>query len=208
MLRSKIKITERDEEILEFINEFGFCDITQLEKRFVMKKPRCYQVMQRLVKEGLIIHQRIFHGRPGLFKLSSKGAKFTDLPPLVNVPLNHYRHQLLAIEVSLRCRQLYPEAVWISERQLQKEKFYDGIGKRGHLADGLLVFPDGQKIAIEIELTKKAASRRLRILKYYGAQFSINEVWYYCDKRLLNALRSATEKMPFIKIHDIQEFLA
>jgi len=208
MQQSKMKLTERDIEILRFINEFGFCEILQIEKRFAMKKPRCYQVMQRLVKEGLVIHQRIFHGRHGMFQLSRQGAKFTDLPPMSKIPIGYYEHQLLAIEVYLKCRQLYPEAAWISERILQKEKFCDGVGKRGHLSDGMLVFPDGQQIAIEIELTKKGANRRLRILKGYGAQFSISEVWYYCNSKLIDALRTVTEKMPFIKIHDIQEFLA
>lgn len=55
-----MKMTKRDIAIMEFIHEFWFCEITQIEQKFRLKKPRSYQIMQRLVREKLVIHERVF----------------------------------------------------------------------------------------------------------------------------------------------------
>ena len=79
------QLTERDLEILAFINTFGFCEMPQLEARFGLRKPRNYQVMNRLVGAGLVRHERVFYGRHGIYRLSPKGARFTGLPALARV---------------------------------------------------------------------------------------------------------------------------
>lgn len=55
-----MKLTDRDVDILRFINDFGFCEILQIEKRFGVKRPRSYQIMSRLVKAGLVKHDGLF----------------------------------------------------------------------------------------------------------------------------------------------------
>src|SRR3989338_10908410 len=94
-----MQFTERDIEILEFINEFGFCEMPKIEKRFGLKKPRGYQIIRRLVKAELVIHQRVFHSNHGVFYLTKRGAKCTDLPPIKNIPKDIYAHQLTIIDV-------------------------------------------------------------------------------------------------------------
>ncbi len=65
-------LTERDIRILHFINDFGFCEMPQLEKMFSLTKPRNYQIIQRLLAAGLVKHERVFHGRHGIYRLSKK----------------------------------------------------------------------------------------------------------------------------------------
>jgi len=204
-----IKITERDLAIIHFINECGFCEIPQIEKRFAINRPRSYQVMQRLVLAGLVLHKRIFYERPGIFQLSKQGAEHTDLPPIKKIPVGIYNHQIVLAEVSIKLQQRYPQARWISERHLRRDQFRDGVGKRGHVPDGILVFPDGRKIAIEVELTLKGKDRIGGIFRWYLKQGSdsIKEVWYYCSQDLIPVLTSLAGKMPFIKILNIYELL-
>lgn len=164
-------MTERDVEILKFINEFGFCEISQLEKRFGFKTPRSYKVMQRLTTEGLITHERILFNRPGVFYLTKRGSKYTDLPPITRIPLAIYKHQLMLIKAYLRLIEKFPGSTWVSERRIKRDKFYDGIGKRGHIPDGLLIFPNQNKVAIEIELSAKGERHWLKtshISKFMG----------------------------------------
>jgi len=195
-----MKITERNLEIMRFINEFEFCEIIQIEKKFGLKKPRSYQIMQRLVKEKLVIHEKVFHGRNGIYYLSKQGANFTDLPAMNNVPVAVYDHQLVIIDLYFKLIEKYPDAKWISERKLKYEKFSKGIGSIGHISDGMLIFPDDTQIAIEVELTMKGKRRLEKILKAYGSKFEIKEVWYFCSPKVLPKLQNLVEKKPYIKI--------
>jgi hypothetical protein len=122
-------------------------------------------------------------------------------------PLGNYAHEVALIDVYLRLRAIYPEARFISERQLKRDKFFTGVGKSGHLSDGFLVFPDEKQIAVEVELSLKGKNRTEKILKGYGGDFSIKEVWYYCPEGIAASLRVIASKMPFVKIHSLREFL-
>lgn len=207
MAKAGFKITERDVEILRFINDFGFCEMPQLERRFGFKKPRNYQVMSRLIEGGLVKHERVFYGRHGIFRLSERGAKLTELPALARVPLATYQHDLTLIEVYLKLREQYPAAQWVSERQLRRDKYFDGVGKTGHLSDGLLVFPDGKQVAVEVELSLKGKHRLEHILKGYGADFSLEAVWYYCSEGVASVISLMAASWPFVKIYPLREFL-
>lgn len=206
--KSGKQLTSRDIEILNFINDFGFCEILHIEKRFNVRGSRSYQLMQRLIEMGLLKHERIFYKRHGIFRLSSKGADYTSLPPVDKIPVGIYDHQLSIVDVYLKLRKIYPEFEWISERQLQHEKFFDGVGKSGHLSDGILVLPGNKQIAIEVELRLKGKNRIERILKGYSSQFHFAEVWYFCLPNLLAPLTASAANLPFIKIQNIKEFLS
>jgi DNA-binding PadR family transcriptional regulator len=202
-----MRVTERDIEMVRFINEFGFCDMSQIEKRFSISRPYGYEIMQRLVKQKFVKHERVFHGKPGIYTVTHKGAQYTDLPPLDKLYVGQYDHQLSIVNVYLQLRQQYPDAEWISERQLKHDKFRDGVGKKGHVSDGILQWVCGKRVAIEVELTRKGKNRLEKILKSYIAQFAFQEVWYYCAPHVIPALMILTEKMPFIKVYDLTEFL-
>ncbi|TLY48691.1 MAG: hypothetical protein E6K54_01485 [Gammaproteobacteria bacterium] len=203
-----MKLTSRDIAILQFINEFGFCEMPQLNQRFALRKPRNYQIVNKLIRHNLLQHERIFYQRHGLFRLTQAGSRFTSLPPLHRVPLANYQHDLAVLSVYLKLKAFYPNATWISERKLKHDKYKLGVGQQGHLPDGILVFPDGKQIAIEVELSCKSKQRLESILKTYAAQFSLQEVWYFCRPTMLPRLQEAAKGMPpFIKIHSLSEFL-
>lgn len=201
-------MTKRDIEILKFINEFGYCEMPQIERQFSLKKPRSYQVIKRLINEGLVVHEYILRNRHGVYRLTKGGANLTDLPAIKFISLGGYLHQLKVIDVYQRLMKLYPDALWISERILQQNKFSGGRLRRyGHIADGMLLFPDGTKIAVEVELTMKGKSRLDKILKSYRANLSVKEVWYFCEKEITNKIRSAAACWPFVIVFEINEIL-
>ncbi len=202
-LQPNYRITERDLEILKFINDFGFVEMPHLDRRFGFKKPRNYQLITKLVDAGFVQHERVFFGRHGVYRLTPKGAAMTELPHLARINLGTYKHDIVLIDTYLNLRMQYPEAGWISERQLMKDKHATGVGQRGHVPDGLLVFPDGKQVAIEVELTLKGKYRLEKILKGYGAAFSYKEVWYYCSRAIIDSMRSMAVKMPFIKFYEL-----
>src|SRR3989338_3243208 len=195
-----MKLTDRDIEILRFINDCGYCVTPHLTNFLSVKRARTYQLMRRLVQRKFVIKEHLLQGHPALYYLTSKGANFTDLPPIEYVSLGTYRHQIIMINVALKLMRVHPEAIWISERHLKHDKCYDGIGKRGHVADGLLLFPDNRQIAIEVELSVKGRQRIEGIIKSYASQFDIKEVWYFCSQSAYNALSGLAAKKTYIKL--------
>ncbi len=199
-----MQITERDIEIIRFINNFGFCEIKQIEKQFGIKKSRGYQIMKRLVDANLVVHERVFHGVHGIFYVTHRGSEFSDLPPIKNIPKDNYRHQLAIIDTFFKLKAQYPEAEWVSERRIKRDKYMDGLGKRRHIPDGLLIFPDSKEVAIEVELTLKSKRRLLEIFRNYMACLEIKEIWYYCSPKITEQLRQLAEKKPFLKFYDFE----
>lgn len=172
-----------------------------------MTEKRTYAVMQRLIKARLVLHERIFHAKPGVYRLTAQGAEGTGFLPLPRIALATYEHHSKLFGLYFTLRQRYPEAQWISERQLKQEKYQHGVGKVGHIADAMLLLPDKKPIAIELELTQKSQSRLESILKYYRSDFSIHEVWYFSPQPIYQRLQKMAEKMPHIKPYLLEEAL-
>lgn len=203
-----MKLTERDKEILQFINAVGWCIAPQLGRRFSIKWWIVYRLMKRLVRAGLVIHHRVHFDLHGIYYLTSQGAAFTDLPPLDRISKGIYDHQRILVDVVLKLRESYPNAIWISERHLIQQKFQYGVGQLGHVADGLLKLNGKHQIAIEVELTLKSKKRLERILKSYATQIAIKEVWYFCSPGVIPTLTNLITKKPYIKIYPLKEFLS
>jgi len=200
-----MKLTDRDVEIIRFINEFGFCEITQLTRKFDLKKPRCYQIMERLVKANFVKHERIFYGKHGVFYLTNQGASFSNLPPIKNIPKDNYDHQLAIINVYFKMMQEFPNAEWLSERFVRKQKSLYSVGKKiKHLCDGVLVLSDDKQIAIEVELTMKSKERLNEIIRSYALHKHIKEVWYYCSPETLGRVQRAADKWEHVKVYGLE----
>lgn len=200
-------LTKRDREILQFINSVGWCVAPQIGRRFGMKWWIVYRVMKKLIEAGLVIHERIRFETHGIYYLTSDGAAYTDLPVIDRVAKGIFDHQRILADVVIRLNELYPDAVWISERHLRQDKFVDGVGKRGHIADGFLIFSTNHQVALEVELSVKGKDRLKGILRFYTTQLAIKEIWYFCSKPALHQLYELTQNKSRFKIHALEEFL-
>ena len=206
MRRVVMLLTDRDMEIIGFINEFGFCEMPQIERRFGLNKPRSYKVVKRLINAGLVVHEYILRYRHGIYRLTREGAECTDLPMLKYISLGSYLHQLTVVDVHLKLLQRFPEATWMSERRLKREQFLEnGFHRYGHVADGMLVFPDEKKIAIEVELTMKGKDRLNKIARSYALDHSISGVWYYCALDIMHKVKKVTDWMSHVKVFELED---
>lgn len=203
-------ISETEIEILRFVNEFGFCEINQIMKRFDIKKSAAYLSMQLLIRLGLMVQARIIQSRRGAYIVTHKGIALLelDLPRVKKISLVTYVHHLAVIDVHLKLKEFYPNAAWISERRLVREKNESGCRKNVHLPDGVLVFPDGNKYAIEVERTPKTKSRLEELLLGYGLQDIYKEVWYFCSPHIFYATRGISKSMPYVKTYNLAEYTA
>ena len=194
----------RDTKIIRFINEFGFCELPQIEKQFGLSKHRAYKVMQRLVKYGYVIHERIFYHRHGIYRVTCEGAQLTGLPRLYKVPVGIYEHQLAVIEIYIQLMRQYPGATWMSERIIRKLGYMPrvGRGREKHFSDAIFYLPDGKLVAIEVELTMKSKRRLKDILTAYMCQLEIKEVWYFCSPEIIERVKILANKFSMIKVFE------
>ncbi len=156
-----------------------------------------------------LLHERIFHVVAGIYRVTHEGAQVSGspLPALRKVSLASYHHDLLVTTLSLRLLDRF-DGYYIPERELRHGDGLDRFGKTGHTPDSVLLL-EAKKIAIEVELSKKSKRRRDEIFNYYLKNFDYREVWYFCGNREIeNQLKPFLEKAPFIKTHQIQEFLS
>lgn len=203
-----MKLMQRDKQIMTFINSVGWCTANQLQRRFELKWWIFYRLMKRLINAGLVIHKQVNFEWQGIYYLSPKGARYTDLPPIERIAKGVFDHQHYLVELVLKLSERYPEAVWISERHLVQQKFQDGLGKSGHVSDGALIFPDGKKISIEVELSLKSKRRLREIMNTYAATLAYKEIWYFCGSEyVMNGVTKMVGKRSFFKIYSLHEFL-
>jgi len=199
-----MKITARDIEILKFINEFGFCEIIHIERKFNLKKPRCYQILQRLTEANLIKHERVFHAKHGAFYLTRQGATYSNLPAIKNIPKDNYQHQLTVLDIYFQLTKQFANSSWLSERYIKREKSTYCVGKKiRHLCDGVLILPDDKQIAIEVELTMKTKERLEDIIFSYVLHKRIKEVWYYCSPEIIERVRRAADDWKHVKVYGL-----
>ena len=155
----RVKLTNRDIGIIKFINNVGYCTPFQLRRRLKCRIKNVYKIVGRLIDAGLVRHQRIYHDKPGIYYLTSAGARHSPLPAIDRVSKGIYDHQIKLVDLMIKLQERYPDTEWVTDRYLVQQKFYYGVGRGGHVADGLLIFPDERKVAIELELSVKGKRR-------------------------------------------------
>ncbi len=203
-----LRLTVRDLRLLAWINAVGFVCIDHIAAWMKVAKSTAYVRMKKLVDQEYLIHERIFCGIPGVYRVTRHGVQVSgsELPPLRKVAVGSYHHDISVTELSLKLSKKY-QTHYIPERELRHLDGLDSIGKTGHTPDSVLVLDD-KKIAIELELNKKGRKRRDKIIAHYMKTFAYDEVWYFCStNEVKNQINKYVEKAPFLKTFHVSEAL-
>jgi hypothetical protein len=167
--------------------------------------------LRALTTGGYIVATRVFASQPACYQISRDGLAVvgSDLP-LPRLDLRAYAHDVGVAWLWLAGLRgsFGPLAQMVAERTLRSEDAraaslaraagtsgdplrqpwgirLGGSGPHGrerlHYPDLLLVTPQGQRIAVELELSSKGKSRRERILAGYGSDARMTSVLYLVD---------------------------
>ena len=204
-----IRLTQRDINLMRWINEVGFATNEHIALCFQFSQNAAYKRAARLIKAGYLLHDHVFHGVPGVYRLSQKGiyVSGSHLPRLHKIPIATYYHDLAAIKLGLTLvNQLGGK--FTPERVLRYEEGQNRFGLSGHITDGLLAFDD-KEIAIEIELNKKSKRRRDQIFKHYLYQVEFDEIWYFCgNAEIEKQMQPYLEKSGRFKLYRLDAALS
>jgi hypothetical protein len=192
----------RDIEILQWVNGFGFASADQICKWMGVGTTAGYVRVKKLVDGGYLERKRILHGQARIHKVTRKGiiASGDALVQMGQIHLGTYRHDFALVDLALMLERETGGA-FKPERRIRHDEGLSGVGQIGHIPDGYLQL-DGQKpIAIELELSVKSRARLNSIIEEYGGNLSVEEVWYYTDQSdVARALESAAKGYSFIKV--------
>jgi len=203
------QLTQRDLALMRWINDHGFVTIHQIACYFKTSVPRAYYRVKCLVEHKYLRHTRIFHGTPGVYRTTLSGVHLSSsgLPPLRNVPLPTYQHDLKIVDISLLLLELLG-GTFITERLLRQEAGIPRFNRTHHISDGLLKIQK-KTIAIEIELSKKSKARREAIMQHYLADSGIDLVWYFCGSDIIQqGTEEASQAVDFVHCFLLDEVLA
>lgn len=163
----------RDLELLGWLGEQYAARVDQLEVLLDCGPRTVQRVLARLREHNLITTRRLLVGEPAWVIPTSTGLRAAGASFGVWQPrLGLLAHVAAVNEVRLHVQARSAESEWVSERQLARERT---AGE--HLPDAVVIL-DGQRVAIEVELTVKSQRRVTGILDELAARF--DAVLYFC----------------------------
>ena len=197
-----IRITPRDQELLTWINAAGFVSNDHISMWLGVATQTAYRRTRLLVQHQYLRHEKVLANEKGVYTatLNAKYLCGFNVPLLKKFPLGSFKHDLLVTSVCLSLAKQH-HCSYTTERELRHEKGQEGVGIRGHTADGILHLTNDKDYAIEVELNAKGLARREKIMKHYQRSFAFEEVWYFCGStRIAKHMVSYKSKLPFLKV--------
>jgi hypothetical protein len=183
-------VSRRDLEALGWVCEQYAARIDQVAARLGCKVRVAQRLAVRLREARLVEVRRVLVGEPAWVVPTVKGLRACGLSfGLWRPRLGALAHVAAVTDVRLHIQASAPEAGWVGERVLAREK----QGAREHLADGVVVL-DERRIAIEVELTVKSKRRTRAIIEELTGRY--DAVLYFCapgPRRLIRELAAGGE---------------
>jgi hypothetical protein len=191
-------LRRRDLEALGWVAEQYAARVDQLEGLMDCGPRTVQRTTARLRDAGLVSVRRVLVGEPAWVMPTSSGLRACGSSFGVWSPrLGLLAHVAAVNDVRLHVQSRSPGSEWTCERALARDR-----QGRDHLPDGV-VFLDGQRVAIEVELTVKSRRRVVAILDELTPRY--DAVVYFCSPgphRLLSEF-AGTGRWPMLAVREL-----
>ena len=228
------RVTPRDREIVRWIGRHRMVTAGQVARQFELGRSQCYARLTGLARLGLVSHQRLLYGQPGVYLATRAGLDAAGVSlPAATVDLRTYEHDLGVVSLVSDLEQAARgEVSVLTERELRavdapatqpagsyQPRFAVLLGQghqlrltpsgapRVHFADAVLVDQRDRITAIELELTAKGRSRLRGILRAYIAARHLTSVRYYVrDVRVRDLVSEEVSSLRAEQIVDVRQW--
>lgn len=194
-------LTARDLDIVLWTCRHGIVTSEQVSRRFFNGRPRnAYRRIAALVALRLLRRDAWLYNERLLLRVTTLGARLvSDSVGPAKLVLAEVRHGLALVDLIEDLIAQYPEARLTTERELHGQRYRERqTGERvighGRMPDGLLTFPDGRKVGIELDISRKSAAVYGRLIRAYAAEHLDYVWWYVPSERVAEGLRSVVSK--------------
>lgn len=193
-------LTPRDRRVLTWVGEMYAVRLDLLQKLIEREGAReitlsrAYKMIAKYKEMGLCEYERILGTEPLYIWLTPKGLREVGLsdysyqaPSLMLI--KHY-HAVTLVRFALERKN--PTHTWKSERAIRGEVASIDAKERKnkHVADGLIISPEGKEIAIEAELTRKREQELQNTIFMLYRDFA--SIVYYCTDKTLERVKAET----------------
>jgi hypothetical protein len=198
-------VTDRDRSVVAWVAVIGAVSARDVMARFGIGRTVGYRRLAALVDAGLLARARLVYGQPALYVATADGVAFAGLGELDPARVNEasVRHWALCARLAVVLEQRERCEVW-GEPRLRAAERQAGepvaSARRGTLPDGrprlrrpdLVLFPDtALPVAVEVELSVKAAGRLQAICRAWARCRLVSEVRYYAPPHVQRAVSRA-----------------
>lgn len=226
-----VRVTPRDLDMLEFINDMKFAGASLIFQRFFRKKGEggansvvvAKNRLNRLRLVGVLEGERNHAVNQTFYRVTKAGVELLDrFRPMREHPvalkrIDHHTfdHDRWVAEMRVALEKAFVLTSWISERQLKAEgSVLRGLPEEYH-PDAVFVKPTGERVAFEFENAWKSKDRYQRkvnrfvdILKGDGQRI-FDQVHYVCLKSGVAKSISGISRVyePLILVSELEKFL-
>lgn len=169
----------------------------RLKDREQLSVQRMRKKKEKWQKAGLIAYKTFLTNQKGWFWLTRQGLEFVGLGDLryYEPKLESLHHLYYVNQARLYVEHQRPDDKWKSERLIRYEQPAFSAGKKApHIPDALLQKPNGETIAIEVELTLKKRERILATLKELASTY--HRTWYFVARPAWATVEAALAQLP------------
>lgn len=200
-----MQFTERDAQLLRWINGHGFVTLRQIARWNDSFYQSAQRRVRQLVDQGYLERRAIFHGDRAHW-LTKLGRQLCadDLPQPKDIKLGSYRHDQMLVDLSLSLISLLGGR-FTPERRVRQIMGFTKFGGRYHVPDGWMHFDDKENpVAIELELSTKGTERLEKVVRDHAWDFDIEEVWYFVESGVVRRhLKRVAEGYDSVKIFSV-----
>lgn len=204
-IKSQMILTNRDFEIIKFILEMKYSSVEDIYFRFFktnflgmqsLTNRAAYRRLQLLEENGYLTSARNFTINEKIYLATPKGYylilnnSHADLfisYPLKRIDHRTFDHDHMLVHIRQTLESVEKVRGWMSDRFLKSKPEFNELSSLNIVPDAIYTTVDGQKIALELELTQKAKDR------YRGKIKSIVEY-----QRNLGSKQKAFQKVRFL----------
>jgi hypothetical protein len=199
-------VTERDRSVVGWVAVIGAVSAQDVMARFGLGRTVGYRRLRALVDQGLLSRARLVHGQPTLYVATREGIAWAGIPHLdpARVGLATTRHWAVCARLAVILGREHGGAELWGEPRLRAAELHAGrpiaSAELGRLPDGrprlrrpdLVMFPpDTAPVAVEVELSVKAARRLEAICRAWARCRIVSEVRYYAPPVVARAVSRA-----------------
>jgi hypothetical protein len=208
-------VTERDRSVVAWAAVIGTVSTQDVMEQLGLGRTVGYRRLRVLVDQGLLERARLVHGQPALYVATREGIAWAGIPHLdpARVGLATTRHWAVCARLAVILGREHGGAELWGEPRLRAAELHAGrpiaSAELGRLPDGrprlrrpdLVMFPpDTAPVAVEVELSVKAARRLEAICRAWARCRLVSEVRYYAPPHVARAVSRAVS---VVHAHDV-----